>query len=276
MMHGEGYINYIDVKEILKAKAPSVAGKIPGFVVNYLIRILHQDELNYILNHYHAFDGVDFMRELIRYFDLKLELSGEENIPQQGRFIFASNHPLGGLDGICLSAVVGNRFDGNIRYLVNDLLLFIPNLRSIFIPVNKHGKQARQTAVITDEAYASDNQIITFPAGLCSRKTSKGIIDLEWKKSFIQKAIEYQRDIIPVHFEGRNSNFFYNLANLRKALGVKMNYEMLYLSDEVFRAKHSSFRITFGPPIPWQTFDNSKKQSEWAEWMKNTVYTLNK
>jgi len=267
---------YIDLKQVLKTKSPSLARKLPGFLVNYLIRIVHQDELNHILTIYHDEDGVDFMQKLISYFDLTLNLHGEENIPKDGRFIFASNHPLGGLDGICLSAILGDKFDGKIKYLVNDLLLFIPNLRSIFVPVNKHGKQAKRTAELTDQAYASENQIITFPAGLCSRKIKGNIMDLQWKKSFIQKAVEYERDVIPVYFEGRNSRFFYSLANLRVRLGIKMNYEMLYLSDEVFKSKHSVYNIYFGEPIPWQTFDQSKKTAEWAEWVKGISYSLKK
>ena len=216
------------------------------------------------------------MKELIGYFDLTLELVNEENIPAEGRYIFASNHPLGGLDGICLSAVIGQHYNGKIRYLVNDLLLYLSNLRSIFVPINKHGAQGKNNARLIDEAYASDNQIVTFPAGLCSRKIDGKIQDPEWKKSFIQKAVEHKRDVVPVYFEGRNSNFFYRLANLRKALGIKMNYEMLYLPDEMFRCKHKTFRIHFGEPIPWQTFDTSKKPGERAEWVRTLVYNLRK
>ena len=269
-------VTQIDIRQILNQKAPSVARKIPGFVVDYLIRTVHQDELNDILRRYHDKDGVDFMQELIGYFDLDLILENEENIPEEGRYIFASNHPLGGLDGICLSAVIGRRFDGKIRYLVNDLLLYLSNLRSIFVPINKHGAQGKKNAGLIEEAYASDNQVITFPAGLCSRRQHGQITDSEWKKSFIQKAVEYKRDIVPVYFEGRNSGFFYGLANLRKALGIKMNYEMLYLPDEMFRSKHKTFRIYFGEPIPYQTFDNSKKPAEWAEWVRGIVYNLKK
>lgn len=269
-------ITQIDVKQVLQQKAPSVAGKIPDFIVNYLIRTIHQDELNDILTRYHDKDGVAFMQELIGYFDLTLELVNEENIPAQGRYIFASNHPLGGLDGICLSAVIGERYDGKIRYLVNDLLLYLSNLRSIFVPINKHGVQGKSNARLIDEAYASDNQIVTFPAGLCSRQIDGKIQDPEWKKSFIQKAVEHQRDIVPVYFEARNSNFFYRLANLRKMLGIKMNYEMLYLPDEMFRCKHKTFRIHFGKPIPWQTFETGKKPAEWAEWVRTLVYNLRK
>ena len=269
-------ITQIDIKQVLRQKAPSVARKIPGFMVDYLIRTVHQDELNEILRRYHDKDGVAFMQELIGYFDLNLELVNEENIPAEGRYIFASNHPLGGLDGICLSAIIGGRFDGKIRSLVNDLLLYLSNLRSIFVPINKHGAQGKKNAELIEKAYASDNQIITFPAGLCSRKQNGKIQDTEWKKSFIQKAVEYRRDIVPVFFEGRNSNFFYRLANMRKALGIKMNYEMIYLPDEMFKSKHKTYSIHFGKPIPWQTFDSSRKPAEWAEWVKEIVYNLKK
>ena len=269
-------ITQIDIKQVLRQKAPSAARKIPGFMVDYLIRTVHQDELNEILRRYHDKDGVAFMQELIGYFDLNLELVNEENIPVEGRYIFASNHPLGGLDGICLSAIIGGRFDGKIRYLVNDLLLYLSNLRSIFVPINKHGAQGKKNAELIEKAYASDNQIITFPAGLCSRKQNGKIQDTEWKKSFIQKAVEYRRDIVPVFFEGRNSNFFYRLANMRKALGIKMNYEMIYLPDEMFKSKHKTYSIHFGKPIPWQTFDSSRKSAEWAEWVKEIVYNLKK
>ena len=269
-------ITQIDIKQVLQQKAPSAARKIPGFVVDYLIRTVHQDELNDILRRYHDKDGVAFMQELIGYFDLNLELVNEENIPAGGRYIFASNHPLGGLDGICLSAIIGGRFDGKIRYLVNDLLLYLSNLRSIFVPINKHGAQGKKNAELIEKAYASDNQIITFPAGLCSRKQHGKIQDTEWKKSFIQKAVEYRRDVVPVFFEGRNSNFFYRLANLRKSLGIKMNYEMIYLPDEMFKSKHKTYRIHFGKPIPWQTFADSRKPAEWAEWVKEVVYNLKK
>ena len=269
-------ITQIDIKQVLRQKAPSAARKIPGFIVRYLIRTVHQEELNDILRRYHDKDGVAFMQELIGYFDLNLELVNEENIPAEGRYIFASNHPLGGLDGICLSAIIGGRFDGKIRYLVNDLLLYLSNLRSIFVPINKHGAQGKKNAELIEKAYASDNQIITFPAGLCSRKQNGKIQDTEWKKSFIQKAVEYRRDIVPVFFEGRNSNFFYRLANMRKALGIKMNYEMIYLPDEMFKSKHKTYSIHFGKPIPWQTFDSSRKPAEWAEWVKEIVYNLKK
>ncbi|MDR1336411.1 MAG: 1-acyl-sn-glycerol-3-phosphate acyltransferase [Tannerella sp.] len=267
---------FIDVRAVLRQKAPAVAKWVPAFVVNRLCRLVHEDELNRIVERYRQLDGVAFMQALVREFDIKLELSGEEHLPPAGRaYVFASNHPLGGLDGICLAALLGERYGSNIYYLVNDLLLFIPNLQSIFIPINKHGAQSRDAALRMDAAYRSGRQILTFPAGLCSRRQKGQIRDPEWKKSFIQKAVACRRDIVPVHFEGRNSAFFYRLANIRKRAGIKMNIEMLYLPDEMFKSKHQSFRIRIGEPIPWQTFDRTKRWSEWAEWVKEKVYRLN-
>ncbi len=268
----EELVKLIDVKEIVRQKVPEIAPKIPNFLTDYLTRLIHQDELNDILSRYREKDGVDFMNALIAYFDLTIQQHGE--LPSNGRYIFSSNHPLGGMDGICLSSIVGNHYNGKVRYLVNDLLLHIQNLKSIFVPINKHGAQNKENVQLIETAYASDNQIITFPAGLCSRKIKGEIMDLEWKKSFIQKAVQYQRDIIPIYFNGMNSARFYRLANWRKALGIRMNYEMILLPDEMFRAKHRSFSIYIGQPIPWQTFDKSRTPQQWAEWVKQLVYNL--
>lgn len=266
----------IDIRQVLKQKAPAFSRKIPGFIVDYLIRTVHQDELNDILYRYRDKEGVAFMQELIRYFDLKLEVAGAELPTTDGRYVFVSNHPLGGLDGICLSALIGERFEGKIRYLVNDLLMYIPNLRSIFVPVNKYGVQGRENACLIEQAYASENQIVTFPAGFCSRRINGKIQDIVWTHSFVRKAVEYQRDVVPVYFDGANSSFFYRIARWRKVLGIRMNYELIYLPDEMFKSKHKTFRVYFGEPIPWQTFTAEKNSHEWAEWVRTCVYNLKK
>lgn len=265
----------IDIDKVLKAKAPKYYKKIPKFLLNYLKRTVHQDDINGILERNHDVEGVAFMHALVeKEFNLTLNVEGEEHIPEQGQFVFASNHPLGGLDGICLSSLLGEKYNGRIKYLVNDILYYIDPLKPIFIPINKYGAQAKESAKAINEAYASDNQIITFPAGLCSRKEKGMIRDLEWMKSFIMKAVEFHRDVIPVHFAGKNSNFFYNFANIRKATGMKFNIELIYLPDEMYKNSHRTFTITFGKPIPWQSFDKSKTASQWAQYVKEIVYTL--
>ena len=266
----------INIKKILRTKAPKASRKIPKFIVSLLEKIICQDQMNDFLQKNNGAEGVDFMNNLINYLNISYQIKGNENIPETGKFIFASNHPLGGLDGVCLSAALGKKYDEKIKYLVNDILYFLEPVQKIFVPINKHGAQAKSGAQIINEAFNSDNQIITFPAGLCSRKQKGKIEDLEWKKMFIIKAVEYQRDIIPVYFKAKNSSFFYRLANIRKFLGVKFNIEMLFLPSEMFKSKGKSFTIHLGEPIPWQTFDSSKTPLAWAQEIKKTVYQLEK
>lgn len=266
--------NLLDVDKILKTKAPGLYSKIPRFAIKWLERKIHQDELNDILTRYKDKDGVNFTNSLVEYFNLKLNIIGLDKLPISDRYIFASNHPLGGLDGICLSSIIGSHFDGNIKYPVNDLLLNIKNLQSIFVPINKHGSQDKTKANTLNDAFLSDNQIITFPAGLCSRRNGKMIEDPEWKKMFLSKAIEHKRYIVPVYFDGQNSNFFYRFANMRKRLGIKFNIEMLFLPDEMFKNKNKEFTIVFGEPISWEYFDKSKSTASWVSFLREKTYAL--
>ena len=267
----------LDIDKVLRNKTGKNYNKIPKFFINYLERTIRQDDMNGIIERNKDKQGVEFMQALVNdEFKVNIKIKGEENIPADGRFIFASNHPLGGLDGICLSAFLGEKYSGKIRYLVNDVLLYIKNLESIFVPINKYGAQAKASAAAINEAYSSDNQIITFPAGLCSRKQNGKIKDLEWMKSFVVKAVEFERDIIPVYFDARNSNFFYNFANIRKSLGLKFNIELIYLPGEMFKSKNQTFTITFGKPISWQSIDKSKTPAQWAQHIKEIVYSLPK
>jgi len=269
----ESIFFHIDVREIFNSKAPKTAKKIPKFVIGGLAKLINQDGINAFLKYNGDAKGTDFMNNAVKYFDVKLKVIGENNLPENGmKCIFASNHPLGGMDGICLAAYLGNMYNGRIKYLVNDILYHLKPLQDIFVPVNKHGAQNRSAARTLSDVLASDDQIITFPAGLCSRKNKSDICDLEWRKMFIVKAVEYKRDVVPVYFEGKNSNMFYNLANIRKKLGIKFNLEMLLLPRELFKAKGSTFTIRCGKSIPWQTFNETKNPREWAEWVKGMVY----
>lgn len=263
----------LDVKGVLTAKNPALAKVMPGFIVNYLKRIVHQEQLNDFLERYGHLGNAEFIGEWLKFLNIRYKVFGSENIPAEGRYIFVSNHPLGGLDGLIFIYELSKYYRG-IKFPVNDILLSIKNMSGIFLPVNKHGSQGREAARLIEEAYASDNQILYFPAGLCSRKKKGVICDLEWHKSFITKAVAHKRSVVPAFFSGRNSEFFYNLSNIRKSIGIKANIEMLYLSDEMFRQKDKEISLVFGPPISWETFDRSKTPSEWAAWVKKKSYEL--
>lgn len=268
-------IKPIDIREVFKEKNPKLAKFIPGFVYNYITKIMHIHDVNEILAKYGAQQGIDFVHSAVEHFKVKENVVGLENIPSEGRFIFASNHPLGGFDGLLLMSNV-NKILGPVRFLVNDVLMNIPQLESVFVPINKHGGHGRDVAKIVHEFYDSDVQILIFPSGYASRKIKGKITDLEWKKHFIQKSIQYQRDIIPVHVSGKNSNFFYNLANFRKTFGIKWNLEQFFLPDETFKHREQKFTISFGKPIPYTHFDKSKKLTEWADFVREKVYSMAK
>ena len=271
----QNQVFYIDVKEIIHTKAPKKAKKIPAFLIKALSKIIHQDEINQFLKENEGVTGVDFMNNVVDYLNIRININGEENLPDfNHKCIFASNHPLGGADGICLASFLGKHYDQRIKYIVNDILYFIQPLQSIFVPVNKHGSQARDAAIRLNTAFTSQDQIITFPAGLCSRKIKGKIYDLEWKKMLVVKAVEYKRDIVPVFFDAKNSNFFYTIANLRQFFKIKFNIEMLFLPHELTKARNATFTIRFGNPIPWQTFDSSQSPQQWTDWVKQTVYNL--
>ncbi len=269
-----GDIIQIDIDAILAAKAGKKACFVPRFLVSYLKKIVHQDEVNEFLRINHDKRDLDFIDAFMKYFNNSFDIKGLENLPDDGRFTFVSNHPLGAQDGLGLAYILGRKYEGKIKLLVNDLLMNIPHISSFWVPINKTGKQARNFPQQVNAAFESDNNIVMFPAGICSRKRNGIIRDLEWKKTFITKSIQTQRDIIPIHFEGQNSEFFYRLANINKMLGLKFNIAMLYLSDEMFKNRNKTFKVTIGKPIPWQTFDNSKKPAEWAQYVKDLVYTL--
>ena len=264
----------IDIDKILRQKAPKYYKYIPKFVVSYLKRIVHQEELNVFLRESRDKEGVDFLKACLEFLDAKIVVKGEEDLPKDGLYTFVSNHPLGGQDGVALGYVLGTFYDGKVKYMVNDLLMNLRGLAPLCIPINKTGKQAKDFPRMVEAGFSSDNQLIMFPAGLCSRRRNGVIRDLEWKKTFIVKSVQFQRDVVPVHFEGRNSDFFYNLANICKFLGIKFNIAMLYLADEMLKNRHKTFTVTIGKPIPWQTFDKSKTPVEWAAYVKDIVYKL--
>lgn len=268
----------IDLQRIVRERVPASKRKwIPRCLVHWVEKLVCQDELNGILQRTYPNTGSAFATAALKDLNITVEVHGMENIPDTGRFIFASNHPLGGLDGIALISVLGSKYDDNhLRFPVNDMLMNVRPLKGVFIPINKFGRQGREAARKLAETYASDAQIIFFPAGLVSRLHKGGKIkDLEWQKAFVAKAMEYDRDIIPVHFSGNNSMNFYRTAKWRKRLGLKFNIEQILLPRELCKAKGSRYVITIGKPIKASELKASGKSAPaLAADIRKLVYEL--
>jgi len=269
--------NLINLREIFTAKVPKVMKHMPDWLFRKIQRLLHEDDINEILTKYADKEGIDFINAVVDDFNLDVVLEGVDNLMASDRIVVASNHPLGGLDGIALIGAVGNH-RGETLTPVNDFLMFVKNLQPIFIPVSKVGSATanrEESLRLFNETFAGDATICYFPFGLCSRRTKDGkIMDLDWKKTFITKSKAYQRDIVPTHIVGRNSKFFYNLAYWRKRLGIKVNIEMAFLVDEFFKQRNKQLTIYFGKPIPYPTFDGRFTDAEWAEKLRRFSYQL--
>lgn len=262
---------FIDIENAIRTKFRDK--KIPQWLINFIVKFIHQDYFNSVIAKRDG-DGATFCAHVIKSFGIKLDVEGLENIPDDGtRYTFVSNHPLGGADGIALCSILGKRFE-NFKMPVNDFLMFIGPLESLCIPINKTGGQARNLPALLDAAFGSDDQILIFPAGVCSRKIDGKVQDLPWKKTFITKSRSTGRMVVPIHFVGQNSKRFYRVAIWRKRLRLKFNIEMAFLPDELFRAQNKNFRIIIGKPIPSSSFDASKSDLEWAADIREQVYQL--
>lgn len=272
-----------DIRAIIKSKAPKA--RIPDFLIRYLERIVHIKQMNAFLRKHTTERNYDFIRLVLdEELGCSASIEGTENIPTDGRpVIFVSNHPLGGLDGMIIAQMIhearSTSAKRELKVIVNELLMYMEPINELWAPVNKVGRLTREQAAEQQRMWESETDVLTFPAGACSRlQRIDGkwqIQDLVWQKNFVQRAREYKRDIVPIYFEGHNSRFFYALAYIRKLLHIKLNIEMLYLVDEMYGAHGKHFRVHVLPPIPYSTFDNSRPPIQWAQYVKSIVYATN-
>lgn len=272
-MNSEKKIIQIDLEKVIREKNPRLLKWLPRFILRYMKRIVHQDEFNEFLVRTKDDYDVKFIKTAIADFGIVLISEGLENIPSEGGFIVVGNHPLGGIDGIAVMHEIAKKRP-DIKALVNDILMNLENMASMMIPVNKHGKNAAASIAMIEQSYASESGTLVFPAGLVSRKRNGKIEDLEWKKSFVTKAVKYKRVVLPIYVDAQNSKFFYNLARFRTFIGIKANIEMFYLVNETYKQKGKAIKLTIGTPIPYEKFTKEHSDLEWAQKVKAHVYGL--
>lgn len=263
----------IDIDQIMDSKNPNLRKWVPGFLLNYFKRILHEDDVNAFLREHKDLYDADFCNAAVDDLKITYDVFGRKNIPKDGGCIFAVNHPLGGMDAIVIvSAIHSIRSD--IKFIVNDVLLHLKNMKGMFVGVNKLGKNARHSLRKVDEVFASEKAIFVFPAGLVSRKQKGEIMDLEWKKTFVTRARKYKKPIIPVYIDGRLSEQFYRMANWRRRLGIKTNLEMFYLVNEFYKLEGKEVPMIFGKPIQVEEIYSNSSDIYWAREIKQRVYNL--
>jgi putative hemolysin len=269
----KGFKKYIDIEKIIRARNAGLLNKLPKFIIKIISGIVYQDEVNRIMNKYSNLIGPDFLKAIIEEFNIKLEIEGIENLPQNKRCFFVANHPFGFADGLVLTYIVSGKY-GELKAIANDAFMYVPQLHPFIVAVNVFEGSSKEYLIALDKTYRDDIAITHFPAGIVSRKQKGKIQDFPWQKSFITKAISCERDIVPIFFHGYNSKLFYRINTIRKFLGIKANIELMLLPREMFKKRGETIKVTIGRSIPFTTFDKSCSHFEWAQRVRSIVYNL--
>jgi len=267
----EEIIKTIDIEKAFRSSKSRFVNSLPRFIIRLIEKLVRQDEMNETIYRNRDRTGVSFVNSVLMDWNVKVEVKGGENVPSSGRFVFVANHPVGGMDALSFLSAI-HRFFPNVISPSNQLFNYIPNLHPVILGVNVFGTNTRDTVEKFNQLFESDTQIMIFPAGIVSRRRKGIISDPIWQKTFITKAIQFNRDIIPVFIEGKNSNLFYIVDRFRKFLGIKMSLEIILLPREMHKQRNSTVTLKFNKPIPFQTFTSGKSHSEWALYVREIVY----
>ncbi len=263
----------VDVKTLISSKAPRAAKFIPGFVFSFLKRILHQDDINDIIRCGWELNPQLFVQSVFKRWNISYTLEGVEKLDPNERYIFASNHPFGGMDGMMIADCLIEHF-GDARVVVNDLLMYLDPLKPIWTPVNTLGAQNPEYVRKFEEDFASNNPILMFPAGICSRIVDGKIADLAWKNTFVKRAHATSRTVVPLYVEGSLHPLFYRIYRWRKALGIKLNIEMLLLVDGMYHQHNKHFRMAVGDPIALADLAAVGSVREQVEYVRKKTYSM--
>jgi len=266
-------IRIIDIEKAIRSSKSVVIRSLPRFIVSLIEKLIRQNEMNEVIHRYRHKTGVPFINDILKEWNVKIEIKGSENVPASGRFVFVANHPVGGMDAMAFLSTIYSFFPDVISPS-NQLFNYIPNLHPVILGVNVFGTNTKETVEKFNKLFESDSQIMIFPAGIVSRRNKGKISDLPWQKTFVTKAVQYKRDIIPVYISGRNSDLFYNVDNIRKFLGIKMSVEIILLPREMHKQRNSTFTMNIGRVIPWQELTAEKSNNEWAQEIKRQVYSI--
>ncbi len=263
----------INIAHIIKNSDSKFLKSLPNFVIKIIAKIIKQNEINKILNKYSDYDGIDFLPKIIEELNIKIEIDGIENLPENGKCFFVANHPFGFLDGLILTNIVGYKY-GQLKAIGNDAFMFVPNLRPIIANISVFGKNPKKYFVELEKVFASDVPITHFPFGLVSRIHKFKVQDKFWNKSFVTKAISNQRDVVPIRFYGRNSYLFYAIYLFRQIFRIKLNIELVLLPGELFRKRGKTIKVSIGKTIHYKEFDNTLSHWDWAQKVRSVVYDL--
>jgi putative hemolysin len=215
----------------------------------FLLRIFHYDEAVRMADAIAPLPGREAMQYLSDLLSLDMTLSGTENLPAQGAFILAPNHPTGIADGIAVFDALKNHRPDMAIFANRDALRVAAGFRDLIIPVEwrageKSHAKSRDTLAMTARAFGDGKAVVLFPSGRIAYWNEGTLTERPWQNSAVALARRYEVPIVPAHISARNSGLFYFLAKHSTEL------RDMTVFHELLNKKKFGFTITFGKPVP--------------------------
>lgn len=264
--------------EELGQALPLFKGRIGRLLARFFMWVCGVGRLNRLYNHICSFEGIEAAHEAIDYIGCDYKLGNAERLDQlpEGAFITISNHPYGGIDGVILLDMIGRKRE-DIKVMVNKILGRVEPLRPNFItvtPTETEKKSADSTTLrgirSSLEHLRKGHPLSLFPAGAVSNLTlpSGKIVDRQWQESILRLIQKANVPIVPIHFEGRNSLFYYSLGL------IDWRIRLLRLPREVLNKGKGRHKVNIGATIWPEEQRRATNMKEFAQLLRGAVYDM--
>ncbi len=162
----------------------------------------------------------------------------------RGPLLICANHPFGGLEFIALTLALEEARPGEWKFLGNEIVCSVPELRPRLIPVTPFGERTsrsreNRTAITEALQYLKGGGILgLFPAGRVSFNHDgfKTVCDGPWTPHAPRLAARTGASILTIAIPGRNSRFFLSIPNAwRQARAMMLAREMMHPVERTVR-----------------------------------------
>lgn len=161
--------------------------------------------------------------------DIKVDESAFAHIPREGGLVIVSNHPMNGVEGIALAAVI-SKVRPDVKIVMTPLLKMIPRAAESAIFANPYGGEAARIENVEARKQMEDHMrsggaMIIFPSGTVSGKNKLSdnyAEDGVWKKGvydLVRKVPETR--VMPIFVEGEPSQTFHRMVKFAESLPRK-------------------------------------------------------